>query len=141
MGLCEGTLESLMESTSDSDLAESVFRQLLQALDYLSWPLVAGWSGVSFWSHLTTFVAELVHDAAPVSLQSGSNSESELGRPRLTDIDGTEALVVALLLPRCRAVHTYFDGRPRKQPWPNCRCADNAHAVEEMLPLLDFLKR
>ncbi|KAL8939734.1 MAG: hypothetical protein Q9211_002604 [Gyalolechia sp. 1 TL-2023] len=36
MGLKEGTLESLIESGSGLSVAESVFHQMLQALDYLS---------------------------------------------------------------------------------------------------------
>lgn len=96
-------------------------------LDYLPWYCVGSWDAEQFWSPFTAFLSTCVAEAAI----------SDDGR---SNIECTEALVIVLLLPRCRALHAEY-GIPRTRRKVYCRCSMNEETVKEMSSMLELLKR
>ncbi|THH08676.1 hypothetical protein EW145_g2542 [Phellinidium pouzarii] len=57
------------------------------------------------------------------------------------DLESTERLLITVLLPRCRAMHTLDFNRVLYNPQSSCRCKRYGQAIQEMQPLLDLLRR
>ncbi|KAH8110203.1 hypothetical protein DFH11DRAFT_814193 [Phellopilus nigrolimitatus] len=117
------TMLKLLEACRNPQFSFVAKRHMYSALNYLPWRRTASWNVGQFWSQLILFLEQLVSH----SLNSGA-----------ADMEGTERLVVTLLLPRCRALHAldFPIGRARAV---NCRCAKSGLATDEMRLLLKML--
>lgn len=81
-----------------------------------------------FWTHFTQFLVDCLKD-----------NKSETGKT--VDVEGTESLLLTLLLPRCRALHSLRRNPSNEDHKKVCRCSRNEEAVEQINPVLRLLKR
>ncbi|KAI5122831.1 hypothetical protein M0805_003126 [Coniferiporia weirii] len=118
----------LLEYCRNPQVAFAAKRFMYSALNFLSWGRIANGDNSCFWSELVVFIEQAVMQ----SLDAGADGAA--------DIEGTERLVVTLLLPRCRALHT-LDASLYSHRNVGCRCIRNGVAMDEMRPMLDMLRR
>lgn len=86
------------------------------------------WNEHRFWSHFTDYLRDCLKETI-----------NETGKT--VDVEGTERLLLALLLPRCRALHSLRRNPSSEDLMKVCRCSRSKETVEQINPVLRLLER